>query len=122
MKFGSKWSMLDVDYTYLTLFDHRLGHCALKGARVRQYEPYTTVCNNMAERCSSEKMLFMTKLAVIFLRRGSPNAICNACTEHARAQSLRVSTRDTVIFHTSYTFKTASYPGSLVINSVQSSV
>ena len=78
-------SKLNIEYTYLTVFDLRLSHRSLKGACMRQYEPNTTGCNNMAERCLSEKMLFMTNSAVIFLRRGSRNAICNACTEHACA-------------------------------------
>ena len=86
-------SKTNIEWTYLTVFDHRPGCCSLKGACLRQYEPSTTGCNNMAEQSLSEKMLFMTELAVIFLRRGSLiNAICNASTEHACAQSFRVST------------------------------
>ena len=85
---------MNVEYTYLTGFDHHLSHCSLKGAFVLQYEPSTTVCNNMAERCLSEKMIFMTDSAVIFLRRGSLNAICNACTEHACAAKAFVFPRN----------------------------
>lgn len=95
----AKEVMLNVYYTYLKDFGQRQSHSSLKGARVRQYELHTTGCNNMAEQCFGGKMHFMTELAVIFLRRGSLNAICNECTEHACTHEAYVFPRNSWTFH-----------------------